>query len=141
MKYSKVKGYKYKLREVEHIRIPGVPVSAANEYISLDNELLTIKYGYLWDGSSVPFKKRFRWIWDADRYCKTASLVHDAFCQLFREGLLDKKYKEYIDGFYKYMCMEAGMSKWQADLRYWFLRKYGDRYIEKSDPRCKIFET
>jgi hypothetical protein len=140
MKYSETKGYKYILREVKRTEIPGIPDERAwNNYISLDHGTLILKENYAWDGSSIPLKKYFKWIWDSDKYCKTASLVHDAFCQLMREDLLDKKYKRYVDGFYKYMCMLGGMGKRQANLRYWFLRKFGDKGIQKrKNPRGQI---
>ena len=142
MKYRETKGYKYLLVEDERTKIPGILERAWNNYISLDHGILILKEGYAWDGSTVLLKKYYRWIWDADKFCKTASLVHDAFCQLMREGLLDKKYKRYVDGFYKYMCMLGGMGKRQANLRYWFLRKFGGRGIQKrKNPRGKIFEV
>ena len=150
MKYSETKGYKYILREDFRIKIPGLAdVQCHNDFISLDHGNLIIKDGYAWDGSSIPLKKYIRWIGltltlgiidvDADKFCKTASLVHDAFCQLMREGLLDKKHKAYVDKFYMYMCMAGGMGKRQARLRYKCLRKFGDPGIEKrKNPRGKI---
>ncbi len=140
MKYSEIKHCKYILREDFRIKIPGIPDEQChNDYISLDHGNLIIKYSYAWDGSSIPLKKWYSWIWDSDKYCKTASLVHDAFCQLMQAGMLDKKYKAYVDGFYKYMCMLGGMGKHQANMRYWFLRKSGTRFLRKKRyPRGRI---
>ncbi len=112
-----------------------------HEYFSFETSIITIEKGYAWDGSSIPLKKWFKRIWDADKYCKKASLVHDALCQAMREDLLAKSYKEYIDGLYRDMCIQGGMGKREANLRYWFLRKFGDRGIRKEkNPRGKVFE-
>lgn len=142
MKYRFTKGYNLLLEEDEQTEIPGISDEQChNDYISLDHGILILKKGYAWDGSTVPLKKLYKWIWDSDKYCKKASLIHDSFCQLMREGLLDKKYKRYVDGFYKYMCMLGGMGKRQANLRYWFLRKSGDWGIRKrKNPRGKVYE-
>ena len=139
MKYRELRGYNFELLEPE-IRNVELP-NAYHSYMFIQDITLGIKPRYAWDGSSIPLKKWYRRIWDADKYCKTASLVHDALCQLMREDLLDKKYKEYIDGLYRDMCIQGGMGKREANLRYWFLRKFGDRGIRKEkNPRGKVFE-
>ncbi len=141
MKYRKTKGYKYILEEEFRVFIE-IEEPAWNNYISLDRGFLIIRKGYAWDGSSVPLKKLWRPIFDSDKYCKKASIVHDCLCQLMRESLLPKTFKEYADQFYKQMCIEGGMSKRQAGLRYWVLRKFGEVGIRKrKKPRGKIFET
>lgn len=142
MKYSLVKKYKYKLAE-DYKTYVDLPVNAYNDYISLDEGVLIVKKGYLWDGSSIPLKRFIPvWVYDFDKYCKEASVTHDGLSQLMREGLLPKQYKEYIDGLYRDMCIGGGLSKRNADRRYEWLRKFGDPYIEKEEnPRNKIFET
>lgn len=139
MKYRETKGYKYLLEEDEHIEvlIPGI---IDHKYIKLDEGELIVKKGYAWDGSSIPLKKILKLIgWDADKYCKTASLIHDALCQLMREALLSKKHKEYIDALYRKMCIAGGMGKRQANLRYKALRKAGNWGITKrANPRGQI---
>ena len=139
MKYRRVKGYKYKLEADYKVSVP-VNVNCHNDYISLDRGVLIIKFSYAWDGSSIPLKKYFSWVYDFDKHCKTASLVHDSLCQLMRENLLDKKFKELIDGIYRDMCIEGGLSKRNADRRYKYLRRYGDPYIRNIDKRGKVFE-
>ncbi|HEB41461.1 MAG TPA: hypothetical protein ENI08_00385 [Candidatus Dependentiae bacterium] len=147
MEYRELKGYKYELMAAIKIKIelPDTTLlnNAINPYIRLRNGVLTIKKHYCWDGSSVPFKKYVpKWLWDSDKSCKTASLTHDALCQLMREDLLSKKYKRYIDNLYKTMAIEGGMGKWQANTRNWFLRKFGDKGIQKEEnPRGKIRVT
>ncbi len=147
MQYRELKSYKYELMaaEVIYVVLPDVILTnnAIYPYIKLRYGLLTVEKYYCWDGSSVPLKKYTpKWLWDSDKYCKTASLFHDALCQLMRENLLDKKYKSYIDRVYKIMLIENGMSKWQANLRYLALRKFGNAGIEKEEnPRGKIKTT
>lgn len=143
MQYRELKGYKYELMAAEKIKVelPDITLlnNAINPYIRLRNGVLTVKKHYAWDGSSIPFKKYYKWLWDSDKYCKIASLFHDALSQLMREDLLSKKYKAYIDFLYKNMLIEGGMNKWQANLRYWFLRKFGNAGIQKrKNPRGRI---
>ena len=143
LSFSRVKNYKFKVEEDDYCIFVDIDADCHNDYISLDKQNLTIKKGYLWDGSSVPFKKVFKLIgWNSDKYCKKASLVHDAFCQLMREGLLSKSHKELVDKIYRNMTIVGGLNLKIADLRYWALRKFGDKYIEKEkNPRNKIYEV
>lgn len=144
MQYRELKGYKYELMAAEkiYVNLPDVSLlnSAINPYIRLREGHLTVKKHYCWDGSSVPFKKYVpKWLWDSDKLCKTASLFHDALCQLMRENLLNPVYKPYIDKLYKNMLMDNGMGKLQANLRYLALRKFGKSGIQKAkNPRGKI---
>lgn len=117
--------------------------SIAYRYISLENGELGIRNSYCWDGSSVPFKKVWKVFgWDSDKYCKVASLVHDALCQLIRLGLLPMRHKKYVDELYRRMCIAGGMGKKQANMRYWFLRKFGDRFVKKERyPKRVILEA
>jgi len=109
-------------------------------YMFIYKGFLYIKKGYCWDGSSIPGKKWLKLIirWDTDKHCKIASLVHDALCQLMREGLLDHKYKKDIDMLYRSMCIRGGMSVKEANGRLWFLQKFGKKHI-KIKPKRKIF--
>ena len=146
MKYSLTHHYKYKLEEPE-TRDTGITgYEFFNRYMSmLDDGMLLVKAGYAWDGSSIPHKKLFRFIslgfYDPDKYCKIASLIHDALCQAMREGLLPAEFKLAADVLYCEMCLEGGMSQEQANRRYWALRKYGDVGIKpEKNPRNKIYE-
>ncbi len=167
MKYRELKYYKYQLIEDFVIfvnildpdrcrRVPG--------YIGLVEGSLWVGPRYCWDGSSIPFKKYFKWIWDADKYCKTASLVHDALCQLIREKLLPMIYKQRVDAIYRDLIIEyvvkinkKAKTRWQklrakirlkrvtfeANSRYWCLRKFGDSFVVKKpdSPKGKILEA
>jgi len=147
MKYSRTKHFKYKLEEREVVQTCITGYSFRTPYISmfLDGRL-SIHKGYAWDGSSVPFKRTFRILslgwYDADKYCKEASLVHDALCQAMREGLITKKNKSTADSLYYDMCIAGGMSRRQALRRWRALRKFGDSGIQpEKNPRNKIYDT
>ncbi len=180
MKYSKVRAYKYKLEEPEITQTKIIGTEFDTRYMSmLDDGTFLEKYGYTWDGSSIPHKKKIRalsflnplvWVrikdaYDADRYCKTASLVHDGLSQAMREGWLDKAWKQEADLLYETMCFEDRMEVWElktktknktpkkrikyenkvyrwAKKRYWALRKFGNVGIEpEKNPRNKIYEV
>ncbi len=158
VKYSEIKHYKFILREDFRITIPGLADERAhNNFISLDHGEMIIKTVYVWDGSSIWGKKFIKRITfgkiDLDKYCKIASLVHDALCQLMQQGLLNKKYKGYADGLYRDMIVEyveelykkaktkkekriakrrVKRVKRTSNIRYWFLRKSGTRYLKKK---------
>jgi len=139
MKYRELKKYQYGLMEIYRINV-NLPDAFGN-FMSVSDGTLVIRKHYAWDGSSVPLKRCYKWIWNADKYCKTASLVHDALCQLIREDLLPMKYKEQVDTIYRDMCIAKGMPSWQANTRYKMIRKYGDKYVlPGSDSRGKILE-
>ncbi len=140
MKYIELKGYDYKLAAPEIVQV-GIFDTISHEYLLLCDGMLTLKKDYAWDGSSIPLKKLYKWLRDVDKYCKIASLVHDGLCQLMREELLPRTHKQYADDLYRRMCIEYGMKKWEADLRYWALRKFGDPFIQKEEnPRDRVLE-
>ena len=147
MKYSYTHHYKYKLEETEMRQTDITGYEFDNRYMSmLPNGQLFVKAGYTWDGSSIPHKKILQaftlGLYDPDRYCKVASLIHDALCQAIREGLLSRHKKISADIIYYDMCVEGGMSGRQARRRYEALRKFGDSGIEpEKNPRNKIYDT
>lgn len=99
------------------MKIPG--------YVYYYGGLLKISKGYRWDGSTVVFDTK---------NCMRASLVHDALYQLMREGLLSRSYRKYTDRLYQRMCIEDGMWRWHAGLRYIGLRLFGGWFCKlKSD--------
>jgi len=147
MKYSLTEHYKYKLEATEMRQIGITGYEFDNRYMKLlDNGQLFVQAGYAWDGSSIPHKKLFQrlslGLYDPDKYCKVASLIHDALCQAMREGLLPATFKLRADYLYWKMCIEGGMSKGQAARRYKALRKFGDVGIQpEKNPRNKIYDT
>ena len=136
-----LRGYKYDTVDMMQFGVV-LPDCKGNKYVSIKNGFLYFNPHYAYDGSSVPFKRFVpKWLWDFDKFCKIASLVHDGICQLMREYFLDKKHKEYADELYRRMSIEGGMSKWDANTRYWFLRKFPNKGITKEkNPRGKIIE-
>jgi len=133
MKYRNIVNYKYELMEFEKFQVLLPNTAKTIPYIYIKNNILVIKKHYAWDGSSIPIKNAWSWIWDSDKYCKIASLVHDALCQLIRAGLLDLNYRCYADNLYRDMCITGGMFKWQANMRFWFLRKFGKSEVVKPE--------
>jgi hypothetical protein len=134
MKYREIVKYKYELMEDIHfkVRLPAACIEN-NPYFHITSLTLFINKHYAWDGSSIPLKKSWGLFWDSDRFCKRASLVHDSLCQLIRAGSLDLHHRLYADGLYRDMCIEDGMPKWQANMRYWALRKFGGTEVVKPE--------
>jgi len=116
MKYRK--GYKYQLFYTENIQTDIIPdIYIETEYIELTIKgLLTVKEGYAWDGASGPTidtKSSMR-----------ASLIHDAFYQLFREEKLGLHYRPEVDRLFCQICKEDGMWPWRANLWYFMVHKF-----------------
>ncbi len=138
------KKYKYRLPEDETFVFDyDIEEPIDTSYITMVGQVISIKKGYAWDGSSVPLKRIAKFIsfgfWDLDKYCKVASLHHDVLYQLMRLNLLDKIYKDDADELYWLECIEGGMSKWEANKRYWFLQKFGN--VNKKEKPANIIEV
>lgn len=118
MKYRA--GYRYQLAETERYQSDIMPVGmlADTDWLALDGEgLLTIRAGYAWDGASGPVihtPENMR-----------ASLIHDAYYQLIRLGLVHFAYREAADRVYRRVCLEDGMSEERAESHYIALRLFG----------------
>ncbi len=126
---KKKRKYQYELAEVETFKValPAAIIDSmcsVHKYVSLISGMLTTQKSYQWDGSTVPLKKWYRWIWNSDKYCKIASLFHDACYQLMKCGALPIYYKGYVDKHYRELCIEGGMGKKQAGLRFWVLDNF-----------------
>lgn len=105
-------GYKYQLSNEYTIVTTIKPEENINtDYINLSNDgKITIKKGYAWDGPSGPTIDTLNFM--------RSSLVHDAFYQLMRQGLLDKnKFRKPADKLLQKMSKADGMSA----LRAWFV--------------------
>ena len=93
-------------------------VLADTEWIALDGEgLLTIRAGYAWDGASGPVihtPENMR-----------ASLIHDAYYQLIRMGLVHTAYRAAADRIYRRVCIEDGMAEIRAEAHFLALRIFG----------------
>lgn len=115
-------GYKYQLKCDYSLAATGI---VPEEAIDLDYVKLTkrgdllLKSGYAWDGPSGPAI-------DTRNFMR-ASLVHDAFYQLMREGYLDaSRCRDKADRLLQKICLEDGMSFIRALWVYygvkWFAR-------------------
>lgn len=146
MKIEIVTGKKWKYRlpqdEIFFFKFPIISM-IDTPYISMVGNVVTVKKGYAWDGSSIPLKRIGKFLsfglWDADKYCKIASLHHDVYYQLMRLRLLLIIHKQYVDELYRLECIVGGMKKWEADIRYWFLQKFGS--VDKKEKPIKIIEV
>lgn len=132
MLYSK--GYKYALQKQEVFYLP-LALTDTDRYIDtyyckLEADKLTIFSGYAWDGASgiMPdFKSTMR-----------ASLFHDCWYQLIREGYEFSDTREAADIHYRDLCIGAGMSKWLANVQLTVLKDY----IEQCGfPPKKVYEV
>ena len=100
--------YKYQLAETYSVQVD-IEGHAVTDFVLLDDGLLTIRAGYAWNGPNKPAidTKNFR----------RPSLVHDALCQLMREGHLSMDLWEPAARLLQRMCIEDGMS----ELRAWWV--------------------
>jgi hypothetical protein len=133
VKYRKRKSYEFELltEETFHTDVRGY--GTTTEFIHLSDEgLLTISKHYSWDGSSVPLKRMIKPVWNSDKYCGIASLIHDALYQLIRDGNIPKSCKTIADLTYRNMCILGGMGKLQAAWRYKALRWFGWSALHKK---------
>lgn len=148
MKWSRTRKYKYKVeeREVYQTYIYGYSFRARYYSMFPDGRMSSFR-GYLWDGSSVPFKKIIRWatfgLVNFDRHAKESSLRHDTGYQAIREGRLPESRKLRLDINYRNKCIEDGMSVWVAQKQFEVLQsRFGDAGIKpEKNPRNKIYTT
>ena len=122
-------GFKYQLQKqylTETEILPDQPVVKHKSFISLDvNGRMVIEVGYAWDGPSGP-------TFDTLNFMR-GSLVHDAFYQLMREGVLDPiKFRKPADQLIRKMCKEDGMNPIRAWWIYSALRLMGKKAASRK---------
>lgn len=133
MKYRELKGWKYELVEPLSVAVPELrDISVEQPYIKLSDGILKVEAGYAWDGATgVPDNP------DNMR----GSLFHDALYQLIREGLLDRKYKNFADALLRQICLEDGMGKFWADFIYKGVQMFGKgAVLPRKRPKGQIIE-
>lgn len=139
--YRELGRYKYLLLLPYELRLaPGerseiTKVKIDHDYINICDGYMVIKSGYAWDGASGPAL-------DTKDFMK-ASLVHDAFYQLMRIGLLDSKiWKSFADKLLYQICLEEGMPKWRAWYVYMAVKLFGPKYkgTEGEKPERTVIE-
>jgi hypothetical protein len=122
--------YKYKLErpfDIPTVIAPSRRLSVPGEWVVLENDgHLFIKANYAWDGPSGPTI-------DTHDFMR-GSLVHDAFYQLMREGLLDRRHRDPVDRLLETLCREDGMSPAKAARVYWFVKNFGNNRVWPQPP-------
>lgn len=119
IKYKKRRKYKYTLHKDYRYNTGLHPEKIIyTRYIHLSFEgYLTIIAGYSWDGPSGPAI-------DTKTFMR-ASLVHDVFYQLIREGHLPMSRRKDADKLMYKICREDDMMKPRAWWVYQAVRKFG----------------
>lgn len=98
-----------------------VPSLIRTDYLLLQpTGRMVIMKGYSWDGPSGPTI-------DTKSFMRGA-LVHDAFYQLMRLGVVGQSRREEIDQLLRQMCWEDGMSWFRAWYVYHSVRKFAGKY-------------
>lgn len=116
--------YKWRLDETYVYSFPffGCEGAGINGYVSVNKKgLLRIEKGYCWDGASGP-------TWDT-LSVRRASLVHDAWYQLIREGVAPPESKEAADKELYDIMIEDGAYQWRASLWRWAVGVFGGAHI------------
>ena len=123
IRYRKRRGraYKFVLErthvEWRHIKVAHPGFYAGHLEISSAGRL-TISAGYAWDGAT----------WCPDlRSIIPASLVHDALCQLSREGAIAPDQRQRIDEIFREICLDSGMWPPLACFAYRMVRLLGGK--------------
>lgn len=126
MKYRE--GYKYQLAEDYKVKTQVITGGGniRSDFITLYGDgVIVIKAGYAWDGPSGP-------TFDSKDFMR-GSLVHDAFYQLIREGLLDPIWRDLADLTLRQFCIEDGMSRFRAWYVFRGVQRFGEQYAKASE--------
>jgi len=115
-------GYKYQMASDYSIDVDAFPKDDISQsFLGLTKEgLLTIRYGYAWDGPSGPTI-------DTKTFMR-GSLVHDALYQLLRMGLLPPEHRLTADQELRRICREDGMNRIRAWYAYHAVRLFAYDY-------------
>lgn len=119
-KYQLIQDYQLDLKEIhpEVATIWKYP-KIIEDFIHLENGILTIMRGYAWDGPSGPTI-------DTKNFMR-GSLVHDALYQLIRAKHLDKDtFRVKADEVLYRLCLQDGMTKVRALWVYYGVRIGGN---------------
>lgn len=119
-------GYKFQLRRTYEVMTRVRPkTTVGNGWLRLDPDgKLTISEGYAWDGTSGPTLETKKGI--------RGSLVHDAFFQLIREGLITMAEVQLADDEYRHIMLEDGLWAPRAWWRYLGVSWFGGRYADPA---------
>ena len=128
-----IKGRKYVLSEPYTLQTPIVGYSIKDPWFQLfPDGKLKVKAGFAWDGPSGP-------TFDTKDSLR-ASLVHDVFCILMRDGRLPFDLQDAVNEHFRQLCIEDGMPGWRA--RIWYLGvEIGDAGNPDQGPDRLVLEA
>lgn len=132
IKYSV--GYKYQLEEAYDCMTPIKGESIKDkQFTLLPNGRLYIRKGFAWDGASGPTidtKDSMR-----------ASLVHDVFCVVMRDGRLSyDKWQNTVNELFRRQCIEDGM--WAPRATLWHAAvEFADAGNPSQGPDREVVEA
>jgi hypothetical protein len=129
-----IKGMKYCLSEDTEVYTPIRCNYVRDKWFVLEpNGKLIVYAGFCWDGPSGPtFDTK-----DSMR----ASLVHDVFCIMMRDGRLSyTQWQNEVNSFFEQQCIMDGMSKFRARLWY-FAVELGDAGNPTQGPDREVHEA
>ena len=134
LRFDDITPYKYRLARRFAFELPPALPAVVDEeathfpWLELTAGCLVFQAGYCWDGSSGPTVD--------SKTCHRGSLIHDGSYQLLRNGAFGtgrdrENGREYFDSLYRDLCLEDGMSEFQATMRWRALRLFGARAAGK----------
>lgn len=100
--YKKTKGYITTIRRECAVDLPDF----WHEFFECSHNVLSVSTCYNFDGPSGP---------TIDGPTNMLpSLFHDVLCEAIKLGLLDKKYRKYVDQLFRQHLLKAGMKPWRV---------------------------
>ncbi len=125
IKYRGLRSWKYQVRNDYKVNTPVIGFTHKSMFLELDNDgLLTVKHGYCWDGPSGP-------TWDSKNAMR-GSLVHDAFYQMMRNGIVPQKWRPIVDELFHTMIVEDKMGGFRAWYFHRAVRMFGGKAAAKK---------
>ena len=129
------KGYDGQLVDTVQFQLPiGLHPTQAivTEFIEISvSGLMTINAGYAWDFASVPLTRKLS-NWVQGKRSKVPSLVHDALCQLIRNGYLTMPdARELADKHFYKLLLDRGFWRIRAWLWLKAVRVGAKRHTQK----------
>jgi len=122
------KGWEYRAEHDYWIQTPVVGHALVTDWYDLTCEgMLFIPRGFAWDGAT----------WAPDYKCIISSMIHDAFCQMFKARLLDfDTWYVKVADFFRECCIAEGVSEFRADLYHQavILGRGGDPAVPTDNP-------
>lgn len=134
MTYTKCTSYKYQLQADLVIQLKQLFKDVSFDWVSIKDDVLTIRKGYAWDGASGPTVDT--------KNSMTGALVHDALYQLMRLKLLDATTDRVkADREFYRLLRENGMSWLRAKAWYISVRLFAKKSATKLQTKEKIIEA